>query len=260
MPMRPVISLLNRAAAAAAGMAASLSLAVSSPAVAETHPFSVHDMVAMERLGDPIPSPDGLWAAFTRRTWDEAANKNTTSLWLAALDGSSVRRLTSAPRVTDASPTWSPDSRFIAFTSTRGGSSQIWSIAIDGGEATPIATLPIDVDNLAWSPDGGRLAFTADVYPDCPDLGCTAKRDDEKAASPVKARTFTHLMIRHWDTWFDGKRGHIFTLPLRTGAFPAAAGDPVDLLKGLDFDAPTKPFGGTEEFAWSPDGKEMAFT
>ncbi|MBI3450034.1 MAG: S9 family peptidase [Acidobacteria bacterium] len=258
MPTRPVLSLSTRAAAA--GLAASLSLALAPPAAAETHPFSVRDMVAMERLGDPKPSPDGRWAVYTKRVWDEAANKNSTSLWLAALDGSSVRHLTSAPHVTDSSPTWSPDSRSIAFTSTRGGSSQIWSIAIDGGEATPIAALPVDVDNLAWSPDGSRIAFTADVYPDCPDLACTAKRDDEKAASPVKARTFTHLMIRHWDTWFDGKRGHIFTLPLRPLMPPAAAGAPVDLLQGLDFDAPTKPFGGAEEFAWSPDGKEIAFT
>src|SRR5262249_17890615 len=129
-----------------------------------------------------------------------------------------------------------------------------------GGEATQVTTLSVDVDNLRWSPDGGRLAFSAEVYPDCADLACTAKRDDEKSASPVKARTFTKLPIRHWDTWFDGKRSHLFTIAIRAGNPPAVSGDPIDLLKGLDVDAPTKPFGDADEYGWSPDGKEIAFT
>jgi len=236
------------------------SLAASAATAVETHPFSVHDMVAMERVGDPLPSPDGRWVVFTRRAWDEAANKNTTSLWLVSADGSTVRRVTSARQMADTSPAWSPDSRSIAFISNRGGSSQIWAIALDGGEAAQVSSLPVDLDNLRWSPDGSRIAFSAEVYPDCGDLACTAKRDEDRSSSPVKARTFTKLMIRHWDTWFDGKRNHIFTLGLKPGAIPAVTGEPVDLLKGLDVDAPTRPFGGTDEFAWSPDGKEIAFT
>src|SRR5262245_9604682 len=102
--LRPVRLLLGCVALALAAPAAT--------AGAETHPFSVHDMVAMERVGDPLPSPDGRWVVFTRRAWDEAANKNSTSLSLAAIDGSSARRLTSARQTADTSPTWSPDSRF----------------------------------------------------------------------------------------------------------------------------------------------------
>ena len=235
-------------------------LAALPAAAAESHPFSVRDMVAMERLGDPKGSPDGRWVVFTRRTWDEAANKVTTNLWLAAMDGSAVRQLTAARQISDASPIWSPDSRAVAFVSNRGGSSQIWVIALDGGEAAQVTSLPVDVDNIQWSPDGTRIAFSAEVYPDCSDLACTAKRDEEKSASPVKAMEFDGLMIRHWDSWFDGKRIHIFTLPLKAGPLPAPAGDPVDLLKGIDDDAPTRPFGGAEEYAFSPDGKEIAFT
>ena len=48
--------------------------AITHAAAAETHPFSVRDMVAMERLDEPVASPDGRWVVFTRRTWDEAAN------------------------------------------------------------------------------------------------------------------------------------------------------------------------------------------
>ncbi|OLD66331.1 MAG: peptidase S9 [Acidobacteria bacterium 13_1_40CM_2_68_5] len=212
----------------------------------------MRDMVAMERLASPQPSPDGSQVVFTRRVYDAEANRNFTSLWIVPIDGGRPRRLTNAPAA-DTSPRWSPDAKSIAFISDRGGSSQVWSIDPSGGEARRVTDLPVDVDNVQWSPDGTRLAFSAEVYPDCPDLACTAKRDKEKSDNPVKARVYTRLMIRHWDAWDEGKRNHIFVWPLR-------GGDPVDVMKGADADSPTKPFGGTEEFAWSPDGKSIAFT
>src|SRR5258706_10996713 len=168
------------------------------------------------------------------------------------MEGGEERRLTSA-RGSDTGPRWSPDGRVIAFVSDRSGSSQVWSIDPSGGEAKQLTSLPVDVDNVQWSPDGSRLAFSAEVYPDCADLACTARRDKERADDPVKARVFTHLMIRHWDSWDTGKRNHILVWPIK-------GGEPIDILKGADADAPTSPFGGTEEFSWSPDGRSIAFT
>ncbi len=220
---------------------------------AAPHPFSVKDMVAMERLSDPQPSPDGAWIVFGRRVWDEAANKVSTNLWLVSSDGATLRQLTSA-KSSDTGARWSSDGRSIAFISNRGGASQIWTIEPAGGEARPWSSFPVDMDNVQWSPDGKRVAFSAEVYPDCKDLKCTADRDAEKEKNPVKARIYTSLMFRHWDTWEDGKRSHIFV-------WSGDSNDaPVDLLEGIDADSPTKPFGGSEEFAWSPDGREIAFT
>ena len=239
----PILTLLLLSAGAAAPTAR---------ADEARHPFSVRDMVAMERLGSPQPSPDGARVVFTRRVYDPEANRAFTNLWIVSIDGGEPRRLTSA-RASDTSPRWSPDGRTIAFVSDRGGSSQVWTIDPSGGEAHQVTELPVDVDNVQWSPDGSRLAFSAEVYPDCPDLACTAKRDKEKSDNPVKARVYTKLMFRHWDAWDDGKRNHILVAPLKGGAS-------VDVMKEADADSPTKPFGGAEEFAWSPDGKSIAFT
>jgi dipeptidyl aminopeptidase/acylaminoacyl peptidase len=234
------------------GVSAGTASSGTAAAAGTPHPFSVRDMVAMERLGDPQPSPDGKWVVFTRRTWNAETNETTTNLWIVALSGGEPRRLT-ASKGRDTGPRWSPDGNSIAFLSSRSGSSQIWTIDPRGGEALQRTTFPVDVDNVQWSMDGARLAFSAEVYPDCNDLNCTASRDKEKDADPVKARSYTSLPFRHWDAWEDGKRSHIFVWALK-------GGDPIDLMKGADADSPTKPFGGTEEFAWSPDGKEIAFT
>ena len=238
----------------AATLAAAALAAPSLPAAADEarHPFSVRDMIAMERLAGPQPSPDGRQVVFTRRVYDPNANKSFTNLWVVPIEGGEPRRLTSA-KASDTSPRWSPDGRTIAFVSDRSGSMQVWMIDPAGGEARQATNLPVDVDNVEWSPDGSRLAFSAEVYPDCPGLACTAERDKEKSDNQVKARVYTRLMFRHWDAWDEGKRNHLLVWPL-------GGGEPVDVMKGADGDCPTRPFGGSEEFAWSSDGKSIAFT
>lgn len=231
------------------------------PDLSQPHPFGVYDMVSMQRVGEPVPSPDGKWIAFTVRTWDAAANKATTNLWLASADGATIRQWTTAQGQAETSPTWAPDSSGVAFVSGRSGSRQIWTIRVDGGEASQLTALPVDVDNLRWSPKGNQIAFSAEVYPDA-DMAATAKRDAEKASDPVQAMKFDRLFVRHWDSWEDGKRSHLFVLPVaRDEGKPwRSAGEPVDLMAGIDADCPTKPFGGAEDYSWSPDGKEIAYT
>jgi dipeptidyl aminopeptidase/acylaminoacyl peptidase len=220
---------------------------------AEPHGLGVRDMIAMERLADPQLSPDGKSVVFSRRVYDWDTNSTSIGLWLVPVAGGEPRRLT-AGKSKDTSPRWSPDGKSLVFVTDRGDMSQIWTIDPTGGEAAPLVRFPVDVDNPQWSPDGKRLAFTAEVYPDCADLQCTADRDKKKVSEPVKATLFERLPIRHWDTWENGKRSHIFVWR------PGAAEAPVDIMKGIDADAPPKPFGGAEEFAWSPDGRSLAFT
>jgi dipeptidyl aminopeptidase/acylaminoacyl peptidase len=123
---------------------------------------------------------------------------------------------------------------------------------IDGGEARQLTRLPIDVSGPIWSPQGDKIAFTAEVYPGLtPDQ--TAAKDKEKEASKTKARTYDRLMIRHWNVWDEGKRSHLFVADARSG-------EARDLTSKLDANTPPAPFGGSSDYAWSPDGKELAFT
>jgi dipeptidyl aminopeptidase/acylaminoacyl peptidase len=234
------------------------------PDLARPHPFGVHDMVRMERVGAPVPSPDGRWIAFTRQAWDPDANQKTTNLWLVSPDGETTKQLTAAKGVADGAPVWAPDSKSLLFTSSRDGGGKVWAMRVDGGEPRKFLELPVGVGDLRLSPTGAHLAFAAEVFPDASagkEMEETAKRDAERAKSPVKARTYDQLMVRHWDAWDEGKRNHLFVVPLTWGADgePALAGEPLDLMRGVDGDCPTRPFGGSEDFVFAPDGKELAY-
>ncbi len=230
-------------------------LALALALAADPHSFSIHDMLAMDRISDHQVSPDGKWVAYNVRTTDLDANRGRTDIWISAVDGSSARRMT-MHEASDTGARWTPDGRALLFLSTRSGSSQVWRLPIDGGEALQISRFPLDVDNFVVFPDGERVIVTMEVYPDLDPktaLDETKKRDEERAKSKTEARIYESLLFRHWDTWEDGKRSHVFVWKLDGRAAP------VDLMPNMDGDSPTKPFGGAEEIAISPDGREVVF-
>src|SRR5262245_16657023 len=217
----------------------------------ESHPFGVRDLVGFDRVSDPQISPDGRLVAFVVSAVDLDANKRRTDLWLSGIDGPNGRRLTQH-EANDSSPRWSPDGRWIFFLSARSKSSQIWRIAPDGGEAQPVTALPLDVGSFTFSPDGTSIALGLEVFPGLT-IDETKKRLDEIAAAKSTGRIYDRLLFRHWDAWSDGRRSHVFVMP-------AAGGQPVDVMKAMDADAPPKPFGGDEEYTFTPDGKGVVFS
>ncbi|MHB8095069.1 MAG: dipeptidyl-peptidase 5 [Candidatus Aminicenantales bacterium] len=218
---------------------------------ADTHPLSVHDMLAMERISDTRVSPDGLRLVFNLRTTDLEGDRGRTDLWVVGADGTGLRRLTSDP-ASDFNARWSPCGRCVFFLSTRSGSSQVWHIRTDGGEARQVTKLPLDVGSLTVSPDGGMLAVTMEVFPG-ESAEATARKLDEARNRRSSGRIYEGLFVRHWDAWSDGRRSHLFVVPTAGGAAK-------DLMPGMSADTPSKPFGGPEEIAFTPDGKGIVFT
>jgi len=129
-----------------------------------THPLTIHDMLAMDRISDSRVSPDGKWILFNLRETDLEANRGRTDIWLIGTDGKGLRRLTSHSAA-DFNARWSPCGKCVFFLSTRSGSSQIWRIKVDGGEAEQVTNLPLDIGNLVVSPAGEYLAVTMEVFP-----------------------------------------------------------------------------------------------
>ncbi len=236
---------------------AAASAAQAGQTAAATHPFDAHDLVTMARLAEPAVSPDGSRVAFTLRQTDLAADRGRTHLWWVGTDGSGLAQLTT-DLASDSTPTWSPDGSSLYFLSTRSGSSQVWRLPVSGGEARQVTDLPVDVATFEISPDGSKLAVSLDTFPDCPDIQCTAERLKAREESPDTGQIYDQLFVRHWDTWADGRRSHLFVLPA-AGAKHGAA-DALDVTRGLDGDVPSKPFGGSEEYTFTPDGKGLVFS
>jgi dipeptidyl aminopeptidase/acylaminoacyl peptidase len=218
----------------------------------EPHDFSVLDLLAMDRISDHQVSPDGTTIAFVRRVTDLEANKGRTDIWTVPVAGGEPSRVTDHADA-DGSPRFSKDGKTLFFLSRRSGSSQVWSVPTAGGEPKQVTDLALDVDNLVLSPAGDRLAFSIEVFVDCEDLACTKTRLDTEEADAKTGQVHDRLFARHWDTYEDGRRSHLFSMPV-TG------GEPVDVTAGLDADVPSKPFGGPEEIAFSPDGATIVFT
>jgi dipeptidyl aminopeptidase/acylaminoacyl peptidase len=248
----------------AAGSAVLPVHAASHAAPSELKPFTVEDLVRLERLSDPAVSPDGRRVAYTVRTTDMEANKGRTAIFLLELR----RRATAPVRVSDAGSNasmaeWSADGRFLYFLSNRSGSMQVWRAAIEGkkgeiGEPEPVTRLPLDVGSFRVSPPGDRLVVSLEVFSDCADLSCTKARLDAAAHAPAHGVLYDKLFARHWDSWSDGRRAQLFSIPL--DAVGTAGTTPVKLTAGIDGDVPSKPFGGREDYAISPDGAEVAFS
>src|SRR6185437_4326056 len=154
---------------------------------------------------------------------------------------------------------------------------------------TNIAT---EADGELWSPDGKNILFKSDVYPECDgtpeqERDCNAKKLEEKKNSKVKALVFTHLLYRHWNAYKEGKRTHLFVVPVNgcvgtaaSAVWPGEAGQSEsrasldrtaeggcshmasaaarDLTPG-DYDAPVFSLGGQDDYAFSPDAQEICY-
>ncbi|HLS82771.1 MAG TPA: S9 family peptidase, partial [Steroidobacter sp.] len=223
----------------------------------DKRPFSVEDLVRLKRVSSPTLSPDGGMVAFAVRETDMENDRGRSDLWLLdlAAKNATPRRLTTHPE-NDSSPAWSPDGRHLYFLSARSGSSQVWRLPLEGGEAEQVTDLPLDVDTYRLSPTGAMLAVSLEVFPDCEDLACTRARIDRSEQSQESGKTYDRLFVRHWDAWKDGRISQLFVLRIENGR----ALEPVGVTAALDADVPGKPFGGAEDYTFSPDGARIVFS
>src|SRR5262249_38306729 len=167
------------------------------------------------------------------------------------------------PGKKDRHPRWSPDGKHILFESTRGTDAQLWLIALHGGEAHKLTDIATEAGNAVWSRDGKTIAFVSAVYPEYSEKpyaesnAANKKRQDEAEKNPVKAKVFTKLFYRHWDSYVEDKRQHLFVMAFNDGK----GGEPKDVTPG-DRDAfPTSDtFSTGDNFTFSPDGKYLVFT
>ncbi len=197
----------------------------------------------VQTIGTVVPSPDGSLVTWvqTRAVMETERSEMISDLWLATSDGRDRIRLTHGPH-SCGNPAWSPDSRWIYFTSNRpvGPSPppdsqtgerpvNVFRIAVRGGEAEPVTTVRGAIRRFEISPDGNRLAFTL-VEPDPALERARKEKTDFRVVDPKKDNAVLYVIAL-------GGEG-------RAPAPPRAL---------------TKPDRHVTEIAWSPDGATLAF-
>ena len=244
-----------------------------SPAAGAKRPFTFEDMMKLKRVGGAVPSPDGKWVVFDAVDVDLEANTKISHLWIVPAAGGEARRLNQTPNHEER-PRFSPDGKRLIWTSKATDPTQIWmcnftpeSGGLDG-QPQQVTNISTGADGAIWSPDGKNIVFVSSVYPDVKDDAENKKRDEELAKNKVKAKIFTKLLYRHWSSYTEFKRSHLFVQNVEAGVSPAgqtnaaetaAATSARDLTPG-DHDVPPFNLGGQDLYAISPDGQELAYT
>jgi dipeptidyl aminopeptidase/acylaminoacyl peptidase len=219
--------------------------------------FTVEDLVKMERISAPALSPDGSKVVYQVRATDLDKNRGRSDLWLLDLSKANAtpQRLTENLG-NNMQAAWNGAGDAIYFISTRSGSAQVWQHSFKTNLTSKVTDYPLDVASFKVSPQDDRIAFSVEVFRDCPDFACTAQRLESNSKNKATGKIYEHLLYRHWDTWSDGRRLVLFSAALQN----QVAATPVSLSGSLDADVHSKPDGDAEEYAFSADGKSIVFS
>lgn len=211
--------------------------------------FDIDALEALGRVSEPRVSPDGKRVLFGVSYESVPQNKSNRDLYVMNIDGTGVTRITKTAQ-SENSAVWIDNGTRIAFVyAEKDSSPQLWVMNADGTERHAATNIEGGIEGFLFSPDQSKVVListvkynrtAADIYPDL---------------SKATGRVIDDLMYKHWDTWVT-EIPHPFI-----GSFDGqTVTDLKDIMEGEPYEAPMRPFGGVESFAWSPDSKTLVYT
>ena len=126
--------------------------------------------------------------------------------------------------------------------------SKFYTIPINGGFSTEVKDTKGLLKDKNSSPDGKYVVYDEEVK-----IDKVHGKDFYPELEKSNVQIYNGLDYRHWDKWNEGKFNHVFYKENKEGAVG------IDILKDENFDSPQKPFGGDEDYIWSPDSKSILY-
>ncbi len=216
----------------------------------DRRPVEIDDVLRIRFPHAAALSLDGRRAVFALARLDHGANEFRGNLWIVSVDGGDPTPFT-ADEARDTSPVWSPDGRWVAFLSDRGGrrrgrkraAMQLWVMPADGGEARQLTFFAAGVGQPAWSPDSRALAFATRGTLERPEV---SGEDEELIVREIRRPKYKYDAVGFYDGY-----SHIWTVLASGGAGSAGASAEPRRLTDGDYDH--------ESPAWIPGGGEIVF-
>ena len=208
--------------------------------------FTPEVMWSLGVMSEYAVSPDGQNIVYTLRYTDMEQNKNNTELYLMPVAGGEAQRLTYTAE-SEFCPVWK-DNNTLLFC--RGN--EIRSIDIKSLNESVIATCERGFEGFKLAPDGSSLVYISTIPVERPEhIGKLFAGLDK-----TTGRINEDLMYRHWDQWVD-EIPQIYLVSLQNGT--ANLDNAVAIVDG-PYECPMRPWGGTEQYNYSPDGTKIVYT
>ncbi|MGB6138212.1 MAG: S9 family peptidase [Shewanella sp.] len=233
----------------AAGMATSV-------IAAEPTPFNVQQLVNLNKVHSAAVSNDGKSLVYGVKVIDDQGEASSDLYLLDLTNKNAQPKQLTAVAGTEHDVSFSADNKSIYSLASRTGSSQLYQLALNGGEAIAVTDLPLDINGYKLSQDGKQVVMTMRVFPECKDLACSKDKFTAIDESKTSGREYKQLMVRHWDTWEDHARNHLFVAQLNGKKIT----EPTNVTANRDTETPPKPFSGMEEVTFTPDGKYVVYS
>ncbi|MFO7817793.1 MAG: prolyl oligopeptidase family serine peptidase [Thermodesulfobacteriota bacterium] len=202
------------------------------------------DIWELGRISSPRVSPDNTQVLFQVTEYDLEENTGADIIHVVNRDGKRSRRI-SPDEGGDSHARWRPDARKIGFIHDQ----QLWEMNPDGSGRRQISHVSAGITGFEYSPDQSKILFTSPVPADRP--GSELFQGLDKAGAVIT----DELMYRHWDSWVDS-----FTQIFTADYSEEGISSPENIMQDLGLESPLRPFGGTEQIAWSPDSRFVAYT
>ena len=204
---------------------------------------------SMGRIGSTVLSPDKTNILYTVTTYNISENRGYSAIYILNSETKETKKLTVNTSKSESDANFIENGRKIVFLcADDNGTSQLWMMNTDGSNRKCISSEKTDVNGYLFSPDEKHVVLIHDV----PTETSIIKNDDDlpKATGMV----INELMYKHWDRYVRSVP-HPFIANFDGSQVTNAR----DILDGQPYESPMCPFGGIEEFAWSPDSKSLAY-
>ena len=218
--------------------------------VATNHRLSPEILQELGKMSEVTPSPDGTKLLYGVTYTSVEQNKSNRELFVMNVDGSDNHAITHTAK-SESNAIWNADGNEIYFLSSESGSSQIWKMNSDGSNRQQISSFERDIEGFVFSPDFTKVIMIAAIE--------LPKTNEElyDGLDKTTGRIFEEMNYRHWNDWVRDYP-HPYIASVVNGK--VSNEEVQDMLEGEPFECPMRPFGGTEAFAWSPDGKNIAYS